>query len=319
MKNILVTGAAGQIGSELVPALRQRFGNDHVVAAAHHTALPSDIATTGPTTMVDVTDYKQLEEVIRTFTIKSVFHMSSILSATAESKRHVAHEVNIDGTYNILECAYQNNVQRVIMPSSIAAFGPGSPKDMTPNDTLQKPNTLYGISKVFAELMGNYYYGKLGLDVRGLRLPGVISWKTEPTAGTTDYAVEMFYGAIENDYYECYLRSDTMLPMMYMPDAIKAIIQISQCEINDLKHHADFNVHAFSFTPDDLAKYITRINPQFRVSYNVDAERQAIADSWPQSLDDSAARLEWGWQPRFNMETLVKDMYDNLKAKLRRD
>ena len=167
--------------------------------------------------------------------------------------------------------------------------------------------------------MGNYYYGKLGLDVRGLRLPGVISWKTEPTAGTTDYAVEMFYGAIENDYYECYLRSDTMLPMMYMPDAIKAIIQISECEINDLKHHADFNVHAFSFTPDDLAKYITRINPQFRVSYNVDAERQAIADSWPQSLDDSAARLEWGWQPRFNMETLVKDMYDNLKAKLRRD
>ena len=318
MTNILVTGAAGQIGSELVPVLRERFGNDRVVAAAHHTPLPADIASTGPTTMADVTDYKQLEEVISTFAVDCIFHMSSILSTTAESKRNVAHEVNINGTYNILECAYQNNVRKVILPSSIAAFGAGSPKEMTPNDTLQKPDTVYGISKVFAELLGNYYHGKLGLDVRGLRLPGVISWKTEPTAGTTDYAVEMFYGAIANDYYECYLRFDTMLPMMYMPDAIQAIIQISECNIKDLIHHADFNVHAFSFTPDDLAKSITRINPRFRVSYNVDAGRQAIADSWPKSLDDSAARVEWGWQPRFTMETLVRDMYDNLKAKLYR-
>lgn len=318
MTNILVTGAAGQIGSELVPVLRERFGNDRVVAAAHHTPLPADISSTGPTTMADVTDYKQLEEVIRTFAVDCIFHMSSILSTTAESKRNVAHEVNINGTYNILECAYQNNVGKVILPSSIAAFGAGSPKEMTPNDTLQKPDTIYGISKVFAELLGNYYHGKLGLDVRGLRLPGVISWKTEPTAGTTDYAVEMFYGAIANDYYECYLRSDTMLPMMYMPDAIQAIIQISECEIKDLKHHADFNVHAFSFTPNDLAKSIKRINPSFRVSYNVDSGRQAIADSWPRSLDDSAARLEWGWEPRFTMETLVKDMYDNLQVKLYR-
>ena len=187
---------------------------------------------------------------------------------------------------------------------------------MTPNDTIQKPNTVYGISKVYGELLGNYYESKLDLDVRGLRLPGIISYKTEPTAGTTDYAIEMFHGAIMNDRYQCYLSPDTLLPMMYMPDAIKALINLSESAHENLKHHADFNVHAMSFTPAELAKAIKQLNPRFEITYNVNNERQAIADSWPKSLDDSAARIEWGWKPDFSFEELVRDMYLNLSDKL---
>ena len=316
MKNILVTGAAGQIGSELVPALRDNFGSDQVVAAAHSTALPDDIILSGATTTIDVTDYLDLEKAIIDFRIDRIFHMGSILSATAENRRESAHQVNINGTFNILECAHQHSLEMVILPSSIAAFGVQSPQNMTPNDTIQKPNTVYGISKVYGELLGNYYESKLDLDVRGLRLPGIISYKTEPTAGTTDYAIEMFHGAIMNDRYQCYLSPDTLLPMMYMPDAIKALIELSESAHKNLKHHADFNVHVMSFTPAELAKAIEKLNPKFEITYNVNNERQAIADSWPKSLDDSAARIEWGWKPDFSFEELVRDMYLNLSDKL---
>ena len=187
---------------------------------------------------------------------------------------------------------------------------------MTPNDTIQKPNTIYGISKVYGELLGNYYVSKLGLDVRGLRLPGIISFKTEPTAGTTDYAIEMFHGAIKNNCYQCYLSPDTLLPMMYMPDAIKALINLSESAPENLKHHSDFNVHSMSFTPSELAEAIKELNPKFKITYNVDPKRQSIADSWPRSLDDSAARIEWGWEPEFSFKELVSDMYINLSEKL---
>ena len=319
MNRILVTGACGQIGSELVPELRCKYGADNVVASGHITTPSEDIKNGGPYIEVDVTDYEEVNAAIKLHKIDTVYHLASILSALAESRRRIAYGVNFTGLNNVLESGVENKLERVMVVSSIGAFGPETPGSNTPNETIQKPTTHYGISKVFTELLGNYFSIKLDLDVRGVRLPGIISWKVEPTAGTTDYAVEIFYEALKNNYYVCPLGPDTRLPMMYMPDAISALMNLADADSIDLKHHADFNVHAFSFTPDDLAKYITRINPQFRVSYNVDAERQAIADSWPQSLDDSAARLEWGWQPRFNMETLVKDMYDNLKAKLRRD
>lgn len=316
MKRILVTGAAGQIGSDLVPELRKRYGNDNVVAAGHHTPLPADIRQTGPCTVLDISDHEQIDRAIEAYEIDTIYHLSSILSALAEQQRQVAYRVNIQGLYNILEAAADNGLERLIIPSSIAAFGPDTPADGTPNDTLQRPNTLYGISKVFGELMGNYYVHQLGCDVRGVRLPGIVSSKTEPTAGTTDYAVAIFYGAIRQRHYTCYLKPDTRLPMMYMPDAIMALIQIAEADAGRLRHHADFNVNAMSFTPSDLAAAIQSRVPEFRMDYRTDPLRQAIADSWPNSLDDSAARAEWDWQPQFDVDAMVDDMLEKLARKL---
>ena len=316
MGNILVTGAAGQIGSELVPALRDSYGGDTVIAGWNKTPLSEDILETGPNVVLDVTDFNALEKIVRDFKIGTIFHMSSILSATAETIRTTAHDVNINGTFNILECAYLNGLEKVILRSSIAAFGDKTPRNKTPNDTIQNPDTVYGISKVFGELMGNYYHSKLGLDVRGIRLPGIISWKTEPTAGTTDYAVAMFYEAIRKNSYECYLAPDTDLPMMYMPDAINALIKLFQADSKALIHHSDFNIHAMTFTPDDLSREIMKINPRFEINYKIDPVRQSMADSWPISLDDSEAREEWGWEPEYSIRDLVEDMYLNLTKKL---
>ena len=316
MNRILVTGAAGQIGSELVPALRARYGADGVVAAGHRTPLPDDVRDGGPSMTLDVTDRADVEAVIRENDIDVIYHMSSILSALAEANRQTAHAVNINGLYNVLEASVSAGVRQVNVPSSIAAFGPDTPSDYTPNDTLQRPNTLYGISKVLGELLGNYYFDKLCLDVRGLRLPGIISWKTEPTAGTTDYAVAIFYAALTEGRYTCYLGPDTRLPMMYMPDCIRAIISLSEAEVSRLRHHADFNVSAVSFTPSELSAAIQRRMPRFEIDYDLDSLRQEIADSWPDSLDDSAARSEWGWSPAYDLDAMVDDMFENLSVKL---
>ena len=316
MRKILVTGAAGQIGSELVPALRERYGSGNVIAAGHRTPMPDDVRDAGPAITVDVTDGESVQRSLRDHDVGTVYHMSSVLSAFAESNRQRAHSVNIDGLYNVLEAAVDNDLDQLILPSSIAAFGPDTPQDETPNETLQRPATLYGISKVFGELMGNYYVDKLGLDVRGLRLPGIISWKTEPTAGTTDYAVAIFYGAIREGRYTCYLRPDTRLPMMYMPDCIKAIVDLAHADGSRLKHHTDFNVGAVSFTPAELAGVISGKVPGFSVDYEVDPLRQGIADSWPNSLDDTAAREEWDWSPSFDLNTMADDMLENLGVKL---
>tara|TARA_B100000686_G_C16737069_1_gene944305 strand:- start:920 stop:1873 length:954 start_codon:yes stop_codon:yes gene_type:complete len=315
MKRILVTGAAGQIGSELVPALRQKFGKDNVVAAGHIERLPDELLD-GPNTLLDVTKYEDIENAIKEFRIDTVYHLASVLSALAETRRKLAYEVNFTGVNNVLEASLANGLEMVVIPSSIAAFGLDTPGENTPNDTLQKPNTVYGISKVFTELMGNYYSTKLGLKVRGVRLPGIISWKVEPTAGTTDYAVAIFYGAIRENSYECFLGPDTRLPMMYMPDAISALMGVAEADETLLEHHADFNVNAMSFTPNELALSIKKKLPEFEMTYHIDSLRQAIADSWPDKLDDSVASKEWGWSPKYNLDSMVDDMLCNLATKL---
>ena len=316
MKRILVTGACGQIGSELVPELRRRYGPENVVASGHVRPASEELKNSGPYIEVDVTDYNQVNKAIKGFKIDAVYHLASILSALAESKRSVAYNVNFTGLNNVLESGVANKLERVMVVSSIGAFGPETPGANTPNETIQKPTTHYGISKVFTELLGNYFSIKLGLDVRGVRLPGIISWKVEPTAGTTDYAVEIFYKAIENNHYVCPLGPDTRLPMMYIPDAISALINLSHADGGKLKHHADFNVNAMSFSPSELATAIRKRLPEFRIEYDIDPLRQEIADSWPDKLDDTVARNEWNWSPKFGLEELVDDMIKNLTVKL---
>ncbi len=316
MEGILVTGAAGQIGSELVPALRSQFGQEKVVAAGHQTPLPPDIEGSGPSAYLDVTKFDDVAGAIKRHRIDTIYHLGSILSARAEQERQLAYEVNFNGLYNVLEAAANGGVKQVVVPSSIAAFGPETPRDNTPNETVQRPSTLYGISKVFTELMGDYYQATLGLDVRGVRLPGIISWKTEPTAGTTDYAVAIFYGAIREGRYTCFLGADTRLPMMYMPDAIKSLMDLASAELGTLEHHADFNVNSMSFTPVELADAIRERLPGFEIDYEIDPLRQSIADSWPDSLDDTAARKEWGWDPGYDLDSMVDDMLANLRIKL---
>ncbi len=315
MERILITGATGQIGSELVMYLRERYGNENVVAAGHRREPQKEIVETGPYITLDVTDRDSIDRAVEKYKIDTIYHMAAVLSAAGEKNPQLAFKVNIVGTYNILEAGLKYKLERIMIPSSIAVFGPETPKDNTPNETVLKPTTMYGISKVTGELLGNYYFKRFGLDVRGLRYPGIISWKTPPGGGTTDYAVEIFYYALEGKKYTCFLREDTYLPMMYMPDALKAIVQLAEADVSKLKHHADFNVTAMSFCPRELVEEIKKYIPDFEVEYKPDF-RQEIADSWPNSIDDSAAREEWGWQPEWNLERMVEDMIKNLGRKL---
>ena len=315
MERVLVTGAAGQIGSDLVPQLRKIHGNDNVTAAGHVTPLPEDIRASGPSITLDVRSYESVDRAIKEHGITVIYHLSSLLSALAEANRPLAYDVNFTGNFNILEAGLANGVKRVNLPSSIAVFGADAPSVNTPNDVSLNPTSLYGVSKVYGETMGGYYR-HLGLDVRGTRLPGIISWKTEPTAGTTDYAVAIFYGAIRERRYTCYLRPDTALPMMYMPDAIRSLILLDQADSSRLVHSANFNLNAFSFTPEQIAEEIRARVPGFRIDYEIDPLRQAIADSWPDSIDDTPAREEWDWQPQYDLPGMADDMLTNLRAKL---
>jgi nucleoside-diphosphate-sugar epimerase len=313
MEKILVTGATGQIGSELVPELRKIHGNNNVVVGVHSRPPPGDL-TSGPTEKVDVADRQSVEEAVSKYDIDTIYHMAAILSAAGEKDPWLAWKVNMDGTYNVLETAREHKIVRVFCPSSIAAFGPETPRDNTPQDTVLRPRTMYGITKVAGELLCNYYFNKFGLDVRGVRYPGIISNKTLPTGGTTDYAVEIFYEAIKNGKYQCFLREDSTLPMMYMPDCIKATIDLMNADLRKLKHHTDFNLAAMSFSPKEISDEIKRLLPKFIMTYKPD-QRQAIADSWPKSIDDSAAREEWGWRPSYDLKTMVKDMLTVLGEK----
>jgi nucleoside-diphosphate-sugar epimerase len=256
---------------------------------------------------IDVTNKKEIKDSIAQYDIDTLYHMAAILSVKGEENPWVAWDVNMNGTYNVLEVAREENLVRVFSPSSIAVFGPETPRENTPQETILKPRTMYGVTKVSGELLANYYYEKFGLDVRGCRYPGIISNKTLPGGGTTDYAVEIFYKAIEQQRYECFLEPDSTLPMMYMPDCIKATIDLMNAPLEGLKHHTDFNVSAISFSPAELASEIMMHIPEFKINYRPDY-RQLIADSWPKTIDDTAARLEWNWQPEYDLATMVKDM-----------
>jgi nucleoside-diphosphate-sugar epimerase len=312
---ILVTGACGQIGSELTMALRERYGNENVVAAGHRTKPSERLRQSGPFEFIDVTKRETVEEVVRKYNIDTIYHLAAILSAVGEEKPQLAWNVNMNGLYNILEIAREHGMVRVFWPSSIAVFGPGTPRDNTPQETVLRPTTMYGVTKVAGELLCNYYFKKFGLDVRGVRYPGIISSETLPGGGTTDYAVEIFYEAIKHKRYTCFVREDTVLPMMYMPDAIKGAIDLMEADLSRLKHHADFNLAAMSFSAGELAAEIKKHIPEFTCEYKPDF-RQAIADSWPRTIDDSAAREEWGWEPSYDLAAMTVDMLEKLSRRL---
>lgn len=314
MQRILVTGALGQIGSELVPALRERYGVDAVVAS--DIKMPQPPIDDGPFEYVDCTVRRDLQETVRRHRIDTIYHLASLLSATAEERPHLAWDVNMGGLYRVLEVARENRCA-VFFPSSIGAFGPNTPKRETPQDTLQRPTTMYGVTKVAGELLCDYYHRRFGIDTRGLRYPGLISHVALPGGGTTDYAVEIFYEAIRNKRYTCFLRPDTCLDMMYMPDAIKAAIDLMSADPEGLVHRNAFNITAANFTPAELAEEIRKHIPEFAIDYEVDPIRQAIADSWPDSLDDSAAREEWGWTPEYDLAAMTKDMLESLRKRIR--
>ena len=313
MKRILVTGALGQIGAELVPALRACYGADAVVASDIRMP-PRD--TDGPFEFLDTTNPRQIQEVVRRHSIDGVYHLAALLSAVAEEKPQVAWEINMGGTYAVLEVARQVHAA-VFVPSSIGAFGPGTPPEHTPQDTVQRPTTMYGVTKVAGELLCDYYFRRFGVDTRGVRFPGIISHVAPPGGGTTDYAVEIFYEAIRHQHYTSFLRPDTRLDMMYMPDAVKAAVDVMRADPERLVHRNAFNVTAMNFTPEELAAEIRKHLPRFVLDYRVDPVRQAIADSWPDSLDDGAARAEWGWSPSYDLATMTADMLANLDRKLR--
>jgi len=311
MNKILVTGACGQIGSELTMMLRERYGNENVVATGHRTEPSPKLRDSGPFVLINVTRRETVEEIVDEYDIDTIYHMAAILSATGEKNPNLAWDVNINGLYNVLEIARERKLARVFCPSSIAAFGPETPQENTPQETVLRPTTMYGVTKVAGELLCDYYVRRFGVDVRGVRYPGIISSETPPGGGTTDYAVEIFYEAIKHKRYTCFLREDSVLPMMYMPDCLKATIDLVEADFSRLEHHADFNLAAMSFSPAELVAEIQRHIPEFTCDYKPDF-RQAIADSWPRTIDDSAARREWGWEPEFDLAAMVKDMLERL-------
>jgi len=311
---VMVTGAVGQIGSELTLALRERYGNENVVATGHRTKPSPRLRDSGPFEFIDVTRRETIEKVVEKYAIDTIYHLAAILSAVGEEKPHLAWDVNINGLYNILEVAREHKVARVFCPSSIAVFGPETPRDNTPQETVLRPKTMYGVTKVTGELLCDYYFYRFGLDVRGVRYPGIISSETLPGGGTTDYAVEIFYEAIKHKRYTCFLREDTVLPMMYMPDCIRAAIELMEADLSRLKHHADFNLAAMSFSPAELVAEIKKHIPELVCEYKPDF-RQQIADSWPRTIDDSAAREEWGWEPKYDLSAMVADMLEKLEKR----
>jgi nucleoside-diphosphate-sugar epimerase len=315
MKGILVTGAAGQIGSELTLALRERYGNDNVVAGINRTQPNPELRDSGPFETVNCTDAAALAGVVGKYKIDSIIHLAAILSAVAEAKPALAWEVNINGLYNVLEVARERKCV-VFTPSSIGAFGSSTPLDNTPQDTIQRPGTMYGVTKVSGELLCDYYYKRFGVDTRGVRYPGIISNVTLPGGGTTDYAVEIYYEAIKKKKYTCYIAKGTYLDMMYMPDAINACVDLMEADPSKLKHRNAFNVTAMSFDPEIIAAEIRKHIPGFVMDYKVDPVRQGIAESWPNKMDDSCARKEWNWKPTFDLPTMTKDMIEVLTEKL---
>lgn len=310
---ILVIGASGQIGVELTLALRKIYGNANVVASDLREQNPL-LEGTGPYVSLDVMNKEMLHVQVIRQNITQIYLLAAILSATGEKNPSLAWNLNMQGLLNVLDIAREENIKKVYWPSSIAVFGPTSPKQNCPQQTIIEPTTVYGISKYAGEFWCHYFHQRFGVDVRSLRYPGLISYKSAPGGGTTDYAVEIFHEALETGKYECFLREDTYLPMMYMPDAIKATIELMEAPAHQISVRTSYNISAMSFSPKEIAAAIQKHIPGFSISYKPDY-RQAIADSWPQSIDDSVARKDWGWQQDFDMEKMVEDMIGNLSKK----
>lgn len=315
MKNILILGAAGQIGSELVPYLRKIYGDTHVVATDLHANVDPSLLNSGPYEVLDALDGQAMESLVRKHGIDTIFNLVAVLSAKGEANPTLAWKINMGALFNALEISRQTK-GAVFTPSSIGAFGPTTPMDGTPQDTVMRPNTIYGISKVAAELLGDYYYEKFGVDARGLRYPGIISYVTLPGGGTTDYAVEIYYKALQEGSFTCNLPAGTYLDMMYMPDALRACVELMEADPSKLKHRNCFNVTAMSFDPEIIASAIRKHLPDFKMDYNVDPVKVAIANSWPNFMDDSAAREEWGWKHQYDLETMTADMLAKLRVRL---
>ena len=311
MKRILVTGANGQIGAELVPYLRGLYGADNVTATARK-KVPGPVSEGGPFELLDVRDGNAIAAILSGKKIDTIIHMAGILSARGEDDPQLAWDTNMNGLYAVLEAARQRECG-LLFPSSIAAFGPGTPMKNTPQDTIQRPNTIYGVTKVAGELLCDYYHKKYGMDTRGLRFPGLVSYVALPGGGTTDYAVHIYYEAALKGKYSSYIAKGSFMDMMYMPDALDAIVKLMEADQSKLKHRNAFNISAMSFDPEGIAASIRKLIPNFTLSYDVDPVRQAIADSWPDSLDCSAAREEWGFAPGFDLDAMTRDMLERVK------
>lgn len=316
MKKILVIGATGQIGSELTMKLRSAYGKENVVAGYIAGAEPQgELRESGPAEMCDVTDGVAIAQAVKKHGIDTIFNLAALLSVVAERKPQLAWKIGVDGLWNILEVAREENCA-VLTPSSIACFGPETPRDSTPQDTIQRPRTIYGITKVNTELLSDYYFHKYGVDTRSVRFPGLISYVTPPGGGTTDYAVDIYYAAVKGENFVCPLAAGTYMDMMYMPDALNGMIRLMEADPARLIHRNSFNITAMSFDPEQLCTAIRAHRPDFAMTYQIDALKQSIADSWPNSLDDTAAREEWDWQPKFDLKAMTADMLEKLTARL---
>ena len=316
MKNVLVVGSTGQIGSELTMALRERYGNAHIIAGYIPGCEPKgELADSGPAAIVDVTDGATIAETVSRYHIDTIYNLAALLSVVAEAKPRMAWRVGIDGLWNILEVAHEQGCA-VFTPSSIGSFGIETPHDHTPQDTIQRPRTIYGVSKVTTELLSEWFHHKYGVDTRSVRFPGIISYVTPPGGGTTDYAVDIFYSAVRGEKFICPIKAGTRMDMMYMPDALRAAIELMEAAPERLKHHNGFNVAAMSFDPETIYNEIRKHIPEFEMTYDVDPLKEAIAESWPDLMDDTCAREEWGWRHEYDLPRMTADMLEKLKARM---
>ncbi len=316
MKNILVVGSTGQIGSELTMKLRGIYGGNNVVAGYIPGAEPKgELLESGPSAVADVRDAKGLAEIVAKYNIDAIYNLAALLSAVAERKPLMAWDIQMNGLLNLLEISREKSCA-LFTPSSIGSFGPDTPKQNTPQDTIQRPTSMYGVTKVATELLSDYYHHKFGVDTRSVRFPGLISYTTLPGGGTTDYAVEIYYAAVKGEEFVCPIAKGTFMDMMYMPDALRAAVEIMEADPSRLNHRNSFNIASMSFDPEIIRASIAKAVPGFRMRYEPDPVRQAIAESWPDKMDDSCARAEWDWKPEFGLEEMTADMIANLRIKL---
>lgn len=317
MKNILIIGATGQIGSELTMLLRKNY-SDNVVAGYIPGAEPKgELKESGPSAIVDITNPQQIADAVSKYQVDTIYNLAALLSAVAENKPQLAWKIGLGGLFNTLEVAREKQCA-VFTPSSIGSFGPGTPKDKTPQDTVQRPKTMYGVTKVSGELLSDYYFTRFGVDTRSVRFPGLISYVTPPGGGTTDYAVDIYYSAAKGEKFVCPIAEGTYMDMMYMPDALRAAVEIMEADPSKLVHRNSFNIASMSFEPNTIYQNIRKYLPEFEMQYQVDPLRQAIAESWPNSLDDTCAREEWGWKPEYDLDAMTQDMLAKLKERFGR-